>query len=143
MESACIPSARPTLSGRVCFGPPHGYPGVTFPTVAPERFTVEPQHVFIEVIDRAEAKALGFSPIDNFNEDMLRLNCEAFGGYCGECHPRIPMRRPKAYSPGQGGSGRRNTGGLHQDCSSRKTTGSFQRNRDRIRTSLYKREIQL
>src|SRR5881394_1519407 len=24
-------SARPTLSGRVSFGPPHGYPGVTSP----------------------------------------------------------------------------------------------------------------
>ena len=32
------------------FGPPHGYPGVTFPTVAPERFTVEPQPIFIEVL---------------------------------------------------------------------------------------------
>ena len=63
MESACIPSARPTLSGRVRFGPPYGYPGVTFPTVALERFTVEPQHVFIEVIDRAEAERLGFVPL--------------------------------------------------------------------------------
>src|SRR6266540_5668258 len=51
-----------------------------------------------------EAKALGIYPIENFNEDMLRLNCEAFGGYCGGCYPRIPMRRPKTRSPGQGGS---------------------------------------
>src|SRR6266542_1578930 len=33
MESAGISSARPTLSGRVHFGPPRGYPGVTSPTV--------------------------------------------------------------------------------------------------------------
>src|SRR5438105_7757389 len=32
MESAGISSARPTLSGRVHFGPPRGYPGVIFPT---------------------------------------------------------------------------------------------------------------
>src|SRR5437762_6241312 len=32
MESAGISSARPTLSGRVHFGPPCGYPGVIFPT---------------------------------------------------------------------------------------------------------------
>src|SRR6266540_3856249 len=56
-------SARPTLSGRAHLGPPHGYPGVTFPTVAPERFTVEPQHVFIEVLDRADAERLGFVPL--------------------------------------------------------------------------------
>ena len=43
------------------------------------------------------AKALGINPTENFNEDMLRLNCEAFGGYCGGCYPRIPMKRPKAY----------------------------------------------
>ena len=51
-----------------------------------------------------EAKALGIYSTENFKEDMLRLNCEVFGGYCGGCYPRIPMRRPKAYSPGQGGS---------------------------------------
>src|SRR6266508_4924415 len=33
MESAGIPSARPTLSGRVHFGPPCGYPGVISPTM--------------------------------------------------------------------------------------------------------------
>src|SRR6266540_1598148 len=93
--------------------------------------TKELLHEELSNEQRNKAKALSFSSIDNFNEDMLRLNCEAFGGYCGECYPRIPMRRPKAYSPGQGGSGRRNTGGLHQDCSSHKTTGSFQRCRDR------------
>src|SRR5438105_1864632 len=32
MESAGIPSARPTLSGRVHLGPPRGYPGITSPT---------------------------------------------------------------------------------------------------------------
>src|SRR5438046_4297047 len=32
MESADTSSARPTLSGRVHFGPPRGYPGVIFPT---------------------------------------------------------------------------------------------------------------
>src|SRR5438105_4019879 len=84
-----------------------------------------------------EAKALGYYPIENFNEDMLRLNCEAFGGYYGECYLRIPMRRPKAYSPGQGGSGRSNTDGPHQDYLPRNTTGSFLRCRDRIRSSLY------
>src|SRR6266542_5118619 len=84
-----------------------------------------------------EAKALGYYPTKNFNEDMLRLNCEAFGGYYGGCYPRIPMRRPKTYSPGQGGSGRPNAGGFHQDCSPRKTAGSFQRSRDRIQSSLY------
>src|SRR6266542_218954 len=34
MESAGISSARPTLSGRVHFGPPRGYPGVIFPTTS-------------------------------------------------------------------------------------------------------------
>src|SRR5207237_375639 len=58
-------------------------------------------------------------------------------GPCGECYPGIPMRRPKVCSPGQGGPGRSNTDGPHQDCSLRKTTGSFQRNRDRIQSSLY------
>ena len=53
-------SARPTLSGRVRFGPPHGYPGVTSPTVAPERFTVEPPHIFVEVLGRVVAERLGF-----------------------------------------------------------------------------------
>src|SRR5438105_4480872 len=62
--------------------------------------------------------------------DLLRDNC-------GGCYPRIPMRRPKAYSPGQGGSGRSNTDGPHQDYLPRKTAGSFQRCRDRIRYSLY------
>src|SRR5438132_5646823 len=33
MESAGISSARPTLSGRVHFGPPCGYPGVISPTL--------------------------------------------------------------------------------------------------------------
>src|SRR6266540_4210301 len=33
MESTGISSARPTLSGRVHFGPPRGYPGVIFPTL--------------------------------------------------------------------------------------------------------------
>src|SRR5438128_8548319 len=46
-----------------------------------------------------EVKTLGYYPIETFNEDMLRLNREAFGGNCGGCYPRIPMRRPKAYSP--------------------------------------------
>src|SRR5438132_14208510 len=55
-----IRSARPTLSGRVCFGPPHGYPGVTSPTVAPERFTVEPQHIFIESLGRVVAERFDF-----------------------------------------------------------------------------------
>src|SRR5207237_2392068 len=92
-----------------------------------------------ELLDeqRNKAEALGINPTENFNEDMLRLNCEAFGGYCGGCYPRIPMRRPKAYSPGQGGLGRSNTDGPHQDYLPRKTTGSFQRCRDRIRSSLY------
>src|SRR6266542_832260 len=53
-------SARPTLSGRVRFGPPHGYPGVTSPTVAPERFSVEPQHIFVEGLDRVVAERLDF-----------------------------------------------------------------------------------
>src|SRR6266542_1371088 len=74
---------------------------------------------------RNKAKALGIYPIENFNKDMLRLNCEAFGGYCGVCYPRIPMRRPKAYSTGQGGPGRPNIDGPHQDYLPRKTTGSF------------------
>src|SRR5436190_20299507 len=86
---------------------------------------------------RNKAKALGIYPIENFNEDMLRLNCDAFGGYYGECYPGIPMRRPKTCSPGQGGSGRPNPDGPHQDYLPRKTTGSFQRCRDRIRSSLY------
>ena len=60
MESACIRSARPTLSGQVRFGPPYGYPGVTSPTVAPERFTVEPQHIFVEGLGRVAAERLGF-----------------------------------------------------------------------------------
>src|SRR6266540_5445068 len=30
---------------------------------------------------------------------------------CGGCYLRIPTRRPKVHSPGQGGSGRRNTSG--------------------------------
>ena len=47
-----------------------------------------------------KAKALGIDPTENFNEDRLRLNCEAFGGYCGGCYPGIPMRRPKTYSLG-------------------------------------------
>ena len=47
-----------------------------------------------------EAKVLGYYPTENFNEDMLRLNCEAFGGYCGGCYFGIPRRRPKTYSPG-------------------------------------------
>ena len=51
--------ARPTLSGRVCFGPPHGYPEVTSPTVTPERFTVEPQHIFVEVLGRVDAERFG------------------------------------------------------------------------------------
>src|SRR6266540_541753 len=105
--------------------------------------TKELLHEELSSKQRNKAKALGFSPIDNFNEDMLRLNCEAFGGYCGECYPGIPMKRPKVCSPGQGGPGRSNTDGSHQDYSLHKTAGSFQRNRDRIRSSLYKREIQL
>src|SRR5438128_2985193 len=72
-----------------------------------------------------KAKALGIYPIENFNEDMLQVNCEAFGGYCGGCYPGIPMRRPKTCSPGQGGSGRPNPDGPHQDYLPRKTTGSF------------------
>src|SRR6266508_2156293 len=99
--------------------------------------TKELLHEELSNEQRNKAKALGFSPIDNFNEDMLRLNCEAFGGYCGECYPRIPIRRPKAYLPGQGGSGRPNAGGLHQDCSPRKIAGSFQWSRDRIQSPLY------
>src|SRR6266540_6048264 len=99
--------------------------------------TKELLHEDLSNEQRNKAKALGFSPIDNFNEDMLRLNCEAFGGYCGECYPGIPMKRPKVCSPGQGGPGRSNTDGSHQDCSLCKTTGSFQRNRDRIQSSLY------
>src|SRR5438105_2229822 len=86
---------------------------------------------------RNKAKALGINPIENFNEDVLRLNCEAFGGYCGGCYPGIPIRRPKAYSPGQGGPGRPNINGPRQDYLPRKTAGSFQRCRDRIRSSLY------
>src|SRR6266540_995738 len=43
-----------------------------------------------------EAKALGYNPTENFNEDMLRLNCEVFGGYCGGCYPGIPTWRPNA-----------------------------------------------
>src|SRR5438132_7657049 len=38
MESAGIPSARPTLSGRVHFGPPCGYPGVISPTLVLSNF---------------------------------------------------------------------------------------------------------
>src|SRR5438105_4192216 len=90
-----------------------------------------------------EAKALGYYPTENFNEDMLRLNYEAFGGYCGGCYPGIPMRRPKAYSLGQGGPGRPNIDGPHQDYLLRKTTGSFQRCWDRIQSSLYRLELQL
>src|SRR5207253_10723586 len=45
MESAGISSARPTLSGRVHFWPPCGYPGVISPTAAPERLSVELQHI--------------------------------------------------------------------------------------------------
>jgi len=60
MESAGISSARPTLSGRVHFGPPRGYPGVIFPTVAPERLSVEPQHIFFEGLGRAVAERLDF-----------------------------------------------------------------------------------
>src|SRR5438132_7327802 len=60
----------------------------------------EPLHEELSDEQQNKAKALGYNSIENFNEDMLRLNCEAFGGYCGECYPRIPMRRPKAYSPG-------------------------------------------
>src|SRR5436190_336901 len=56
MESTGISSARPTLSGRVHFGPPRGYPGVIFPTVAPERLSVVPQHIFSEVLGRAVAE---------------------------------------------------------------------------------------
>ena len=41
------------------FGPPRGYPGVTFPTVAPECFTGEPQHIFVEVLGRVDAERLG------------------------------------------------------------------------------------
>src|SRR6266540_7438624 len=48
MESAGILSVRPTLSGRVHFGPPRGYPGETSPTVAPKRLSVELQHIFFE-----------------------------------------------------------------------------------------------
>src|SRR6266540_348735 len=87
-----------------------------------------------------KAKALSYYPIETFDEDMLRLNCEAFGGYCGGCYPRIPMRRPKAYSPGQGGSGRSNPDGPRQDYLLRKTTGSFPQCRDRIRSSLSSRD---
>jgi len=47
-----------------------------------------------------EVNTLGYYPIETSNEDMLRLNCEAFGGYCGGCYPGIPMRRPKTYLPG-------------------------------------------
>src|SRR5438132_6999584 len=39
---------------------------------------------------RNKAKALGIHPIENFNEGMLRLNCEAFGGYCGDVTPGYP-----------------------------------------------------
>src|SRR5438132_8911910 len=60
MESAGIPSARPTLSGRVHFGPPRGYPGITSPTVAPERLSVELQHIFFEGLDRVVAERLDF-----------------------------------------------------------------------------------
>src|SRR5436190_1093347 len=42
---------------------------------------------------RNKAKALGTYPIENINEYMLQLNCEAFGGYCGCCYPGTPMRR--------------------------------------------------
>src|SRR5438876_11417704 len=49
MESAGISSARPTLSGRVHFGPPRGYPGVIFPTVTLRR----------EYISRAGAPSRG------------------------------------------------------------------------------------
>src|SRR6266542_636653 len=59
---------------------------------------------------------------------------------CGGCYPRIPMRRPKAYLPGQGGSGRPNPDGPQQDYLLCKTTGSFQRCRDRIRSSLSSRD---
>ena len=38
----------------------YGYPGVTSPTVAPERFKVEPQHIFVEVLGRVVAERLGF-----------------------------------------------------------------------------------
>src|SRR5438132_360300 len=44
-----------------------------------------------------EAKALGIDPTENFNEDILRLNCEAFGDYCGGCYPGIPIGRPKIH----------------------------------------------
>ena len=60
MESAGISSARPTLSGRVHFGPPRGYPGVIFPTVAPERLSVELQHIFFEGLGRVVAERLDF-----------------------------------------------------------------------------------
>ena len=60
LRTVWIWSARPTLSGRVRFGPPHGYPGVTSPTVAPERFTVEPQHTFVEGLGRVVAERLSF-----------------------------------------------------------------------------------
>src|SRR6266542_3694477 len=63
-----------------------------------------------------------------------------FESACGGCYPRIPMRRPKAYSPGQGGLGRPNPDGPRQDYLLRKTTGSVQRCRDRIRSSLSSRD---
>ena len=54
----------PTYPIRVSvFGPPRGYPGVTSPTVAPECFTVEPQHVFVEVLSQVDAERLGFVPL--------------------------------------------------------------------------------
>src|SRR6266542_1078929 len=60
MEFASSLSARPTLSRRVHFGPPRGYPGITSPTVAPERLSVELQHIFFEGLGRVVAERLDF-----------------------------------------------------------------------------------
>ena len=53
----------PTHPFRVSiFGPPRGYPRVTSSTVAPERFTVDLQHIFVEVLGQivSPAERLGF-----------------------------------------------------------------------------------
>src|SRR5881394_2908614 len=47
MESAGILSARPTLSGRVHFGPPCGYPGVISPTPVRDRCPTTSAPVFL------------------------------------------------------------------------------------------------
>src|SRR5438105_3261548 len=64
---------------------------------------------------------------------MLRLNCEAFGGYCRGCYPWIPTWRPNTLTrTGVGRADQLQTVVDRTTC----CTGSFQRYRDRIRPSL-------